>query len=62
MHLYQEGGANMAYRVHFTDDYGQGAFDVDTWKDAQEAKENLNKDTEHVSWDIWLEDLDNPEW
>ena len=50
------------FRVHFTDDYGQGSFDVDGYTQAIEAKENLNKDTEHCAWDIWIEDLSNPEW
>ena len=53
----------MAYRVHFTDDYGQGAFDVETFTEAIEAKERLNKGVDifgnpsTCAWDIWIEDL-----
>ena len=50
------------FRVHFTDDYGQGSFDVDGRKAAIEAKEALNTDTEHCAWDVWIENLDEPEW
>jgi hypothetical protein len=57
----------MAYRIHFTDDYGQSSFDVDTWKEATEAKDRLNKGVDcfgnpsTCAWDIWVEDL-NPEY
>lgn len=49
------------FRIHFTDDYGQGSFDVETRADAVEAVHNLNTDTEHCNWDIWVEDLSDPE-
>ena len=48
------------FRIHFTDDYGQGAFDVETRQDAYEARDRLNNDKEHVAWDIWWENLDDP--
>lgn len=49
------------FRVHFTDDYGQGSFDVDgSWTDAENARKELNEDSEHCAWDIWIEDLDDP--
>lgn len=43
------------YRIHFTDDYGQGSFEVDTREEMQEAVRNLDTDTDHVAWDIWVE-------
>lgn len=43
------------YRIHFTDDYGNGSFEVDTYEEMQEAVKNLNEDTEHCAWDIWVE-------
>lgn len=48
-------------RVHFTDECGQASIDVER-KDVAEVCKNLNEDTEHVAWDIWTEDLENPEW
>lgn len=47
------------FRVHFTDDYGQGSFDVETGKEAYQSKQNLNNDPN--VWDVWVEDLDYKE-
>lgn len=50
------------YRVHFTDDYGQGAIDVETYADAVELSDSIRNDSEHVGWDIWIENLSGEEW
>lgn len=47
------------FRVHFTDDYGQGSFDVETREKAYQSKQNLNNDPN--VWDVWVEDLDYKE-
>lgn len=49
------------YRIHFTDDYGQGSFEVDSREDRDEAIRNLNNDTEHPAWDIWTESYNEQE-
>ena len=47
------------FRIHFEDDYGQGSFDVETRKEALEAKENLINSPD--SFNIWVENLNDPE-
>lgn len=43
------------YKIHFTDEYGQGSFTVNTYEEMREAVHNLDTDTEHCAWDIWTE-------
>lgn len=50
------------YRVHFTDEYGQGAIDVEDYRDAVDLSKSLRDDEEHVCWDIWVEYLNGEEW
>lgn len=46
------------FRVHFTDDYGQGSIDTETRHQAILLKNALNADPK--TEDVWIEDLDNP--
>ena len=47
------------YRVHFTDETGQGAIDCFDRNEANDLMYILGEDKEHISWDIWLEYLGN---
>lgn len=47
------------YRVHFTDESGQGAIDCFDRNEANDLMYVLGEDKEHISWDIWLEYLEN---
>ena len=46
------------FRVHFTDDYGQGSIDKETRYQAVLLKNALEADSK--TEDVWIEDLDNP--
>lgn len=47
-------------RIHFTDNYGQGAIDVDNREDYNETYKNLLEDP--TVEDIWVEDLNEEEY
>lgn len=49
------------YRIHFTDEYGQGSFEVDTYEEKVEAMQNLKDDMEHPAWNIWTESYNEEE-
>lgn len=56
----QDKEADMAnYRIHFTDDYGQGAIECDTYEEYREAIGNINADP--MCEDIWTESYDPEE-
>lgn len=47
------------YRIHFTDNYGQGTIEQDTLEEFNEALKNLNADP--TIEDIWTETYDEEE-
>lgn len=51
-------GEKIMFRVHFTDDYGQGSIDKETRYQAVLLKNALEADPK--TEDVWIEDLDNP--
>ena len=48
------------FRVHFEDEFGTGAYDVETYEDAREEVKELRK--LGCCSNIWLENLSEPEW
>ena len=49
------------YRIHFTDEYGYGSFEVDSYEDMRDAVTLLGEDSEHPAWDIWTESYNEEE-
>lgn len=47
------------FRVHFSDNYGQGSIDTETRQQAVLLKNSLNADAKVE--DVWVEDLNNPD-
>lgn len=47
------------YRIHFTDDYGPAAFEVNTSEEKDEALDNLRQDPNAEN--IWVESYNEVE-
>lgn len=47
------------YRIHFTDNYGTGTLECETWEEFREALKNVNENP--ICEDIWTEEYDEEE-